>query len=68
VSLFKQKIKNPRRERRGIEDFPLKSCRMRGNKSPTPLGLRPKGRGIEPDNDSKFFCAIDGGEREVKAF
>ncbi|MDR0708330.1 MAG: hypothetical protein LBF60_10745, partial [Treponema sp.] len=29
-------INNPRRKRRGIEDFSLKSLRMRGNKSPAP--------------------------------
>jgi hypothetical protein len=28
--------KNPRRKQRGIEDFSLKSLRMRGNKSPVP--------------------------------
>jgi hypothetical protein len=30
------------------EDFSLKSLSMRGNKSPTPPALRPKGRGIIP--------------------
>jgi hypothetical protein len=41
-------IKNPRRKQRGIEDFSLKSSRMRVNKSPVPPVLRPKGRGIKP--------------------
>jgi hypothetical protein len=44
-------IKHPRRERRGIEDFSLKSLRMWGNKSPPPPVLRPKGRGINPFRD-----------------
>jgi hypothetical protein len=42
------KIKNPRHEWRGIEDFSLKSLRMRGNNSPAPPVLRPEGRGIKP--------------------
>jgi hypothetical protein len=33
----------------GIEDFSLKSSRMRGNVSPAPPAMkRPKGRGIKP--------------------
>jgi hypothetical protein len=36
-----QEIKNPRRKRRGIEDFSLKSLRMWGNKSPTPPVFTP---------------------------
>ena len=43
-----KEIKHPRRERRGIEDFFLKSLCIRGNKSPVPPVLRPKGRGIKP--------------------
>jgi putative DNA primase/helicase len=41
-------IKNLRPKGRSIKDFSLKSLRMRGNKSPAPPGLRPKGRGINP--------------------
>jgi hypothetical protein len=39
------KNKNPRRLRRGIEDFSLKSLRMRRNTSPAPPVLRPRGAG-----------------------
>jgi hypothetical protein len=42
-------IKNPRSKLRGIEDFSLKSLRMRGNKSPTPPVFRSKLRGIKPE-------------------
>jgi hypothetical protein len=38
-------IKYPAAEQRGIEDFALKSLRMRGNKSPAPPVLRPRGAG-----------------------
>ena len=51
-SLVKKiEIKNPRLKGRGIEDFSLKYLRMRGNKSPSPPVLRPKGRGIKPKRD-----------------
>jgi hypothetical protein len=48
---FLNEIKNPRRERRGIKDFSLKSMCLRGNRSPAPPVLRPKGRGIKPQRD-----------------
>jgi hypothetical protein len=50
-AIFKNIIKNPRRERRGIKDFSLKSLCLRGNKSPAPPVLRPEGRGIKPRRD-----------------
>jgi uncharacterized membrane protein YraQ (UPF0718 family) len=42
-------INNPRRKRRGIEDFSLKSLHMRGNKSPAPPVLTaPRGGVLDP--------------------
>jgi hypothetical protein len=42
-------IKSPRRKQRGIEDFSLKSLRMRGNKSPIPPVLTaPRGGELNP--------------------
>jgi hypothetical protein len=50
--------KNPSRKRRGIEDFPLKSLRMRGNKYPAPPVLTaPRGGVFNPKGiKDKSIC------------
>jgi hypothetical protein len=52
-SLKKLLIKNPSRKRRDIEDFSLKSLRMRGNKSPAPPVYLLKGGELNPKRIKK---------------
>jgi hypothetical protein len=45
----------PRGKPRGIEDFTLKSLRMRGNKSPAPpVGSAPRGGVLNPKRATPF--------------